>query len=247
VRINALFSDFDGTLSPINVSREAARPSQELEEVLIALARLIPFAVVTTKDYNFIADRVRYAHAYACVGGLEIIVGGVRAFAIEVDKGVERTLLEISSMAREQGFLVEEKRLTDGTLVGISIDWRGRPNLGNRVDDIVSKAESYNLVVYRSTSPYVDVYVAPIDKGVAVRKLKELLGVKSGVMYMGDSPADVAAFREADVSIGVLHEENMGLELGATCVVLFNEVVELLRNLLANNLEFSVDLCPRAR
>ena len=73
-QVKALFLDYDGTISPLNVSRTESRDLPENLAILRQISSIIPVAIITTKDLAFVVERTPFAHAWAGLGGLEIKV-----------------------------------------------------------------------------------------------------------------------------------------------------------------------------
>src|SRR5918996_2031059 len=72
-RINAILSDYDGTLSPTKTLRSKSIPKQ-LESTLWEIAQRIPVCIVSSKDYHFLYPRTKFARALSCIMGIENIV-----------------------------------------------------------------------------------------------------------------------------------------------------------------------------
>ena len=62
MKVAALFSDYDGTLSPLEARHEDAVVSPMLYRLLSKVRNHLTFGIVTTKDLAFIRDRVPFAH-----------------------------------------------------------------------------------------------------------------------------------------------------------------------------------------
>ena len=62
VHVDAIFSDYDGTLCALELRREDAFIAPRLRRVLIKASKEIKLGIVTTKDLAFIKDRVPFAH-----------------------------------------------------------------------------------------------------------------------------------------------------------------------------------------
>ncbi len=75
VKIEGLFLDYDGTISPINVPREQSGVLPQIESALNQIRQLVPVGVITTKDLAFILPKTPFAHAWATVAGLEMKIG----------------------------------------------------------------------------------------------------------------------------------------------------------------------------
>ena len=57
-RINAVLSDYDGTLSPINTFRSNVESiPEQLEGVLWEISQSIPVGIISSKDYHFLHPR----------------------------------------------------------------------------------------------------------------------------------------------------------------------------------------------
>jgi hydroxymethylpyrimidine pyrophosphatase-like HAD family hydrolase len=88
-RINAILSDYDGTLSPTKILRSNTEPiPKELEGVLWGIAQKIPVCIVSSKDYYFIHRRAKFAWILSCIMGIETIVMRIPNDAsMEIEKG----------------------------------------------------------------------------------------------------------------------------------------------------------------
>ena len=73
-RINAVLSDYDGTLSPINTFRSNVESiPEQLEGVLWEISQSIPVGIISSKDYHFLHPRTGFARILSCILGVEII------------------------------------------------------------------------------------------------------------------------------------------------------------------------------
>jgi hydroxymethylpyrimidine pyrophosphatase-like HAD family hydrolase len=73
-RINAVLSDYDGTLAPTNTLRSFAHSIPEpLEGVLWKISQSIPVCVISSKDYHFLHPRTGFARILSCIMGVETI------------------------------------------------------------------------------------------------------------------------------------------------------------------------------
>jgi hydroxymethylpyrimidine pyrophosphatase-like HAD family hydrolase len=78
--IDAILSDYDGTLCPTTSVRDDNRYSvggtipQGLEQILFRISKRIPVCVISSKDFAFLHGRTRFAKILSCVLGTEIVI-----------------------------------------------------------------------------------------------------------------------------------------------------------------------------
>jgi trehalose-6-phosphatase len=73
-RINAVLSDYDGTLSPINTFRSNVESiPEQLEGVLWEISQSIPVGIISSKDYHFLHPRTGFARILSCILGVKTI------------------------------------------------------------------------------------------------------------------------------------------------------------------------------
>jgi HAD superfamily hydrolase (TIGR01484 family) len=242
-----LFADYDGTLSPINVSRiESAVPPK----ILVALQKIsqqIPVAIITTKDMDFVAKRTPFAHAWSVLGGLEIRANGATTKTPCLRSKLHQVKVAQSYAKNLAGndLTIEEKRDSEGILVGFSVDWRQTENKAQadaKAAQIAAycKSVSLNITLYEG-QPFFDVFPCQIDKGSALLNLKKKFGLQNGILYLGDSAADNAAFKEADLAMGVVHLETPS-NLICKYFVKAEELNVFLESLLENKFCFDASL-----
>ena len=99
MKIAALFSDYDGTLSPLEARREDAVLSPMLRRLLTKVSKNVTFGIVTTKDLAFIRERVPFAHGISASCGLEMQVG-------------EKTFLDERVQHRNEGLRKHTKKFS---------------------------------------------------------------------------------------------------------------------------------------
>jgi trehalose-6-phosphatase len=77
--IGILLSDYDGTLCPTTSVRGDSSNSSgmipnELEQALVQLSERIPLCIISSKDFAFLHERVRFANILSCALGIETII-----------------------------------------------------------------------------------------------------------------------------------------------------------------------------
>ncbi len=241
MKISALYCDYDGTLAAGDVRRDVSRIPQSTERELRKIAVLIPFAIITSKDFDFIFPRTTFAKAWACVCGLDIRLADGRTIRKRNQRSIYSIPVQISRL-KGKGIFIESKRNSAGSLLGLSVDWREGKRLSDEtIAGIRALSRKGLFVSYDRSYPFIDVFAGPPDKGKALRELKRLLGVQGPVMYVGDSPLDNNAFREADISLGVSHGQPLE-ELDCEFVVNYKELPKFLASLFHRGLDFAPDL-----
>jgi len=218
VKVQALFSDYDGTLCPLELRREDAFITPRLRRLLTKISKSIPLGIVTTKDLDFIKDRVPFAHGISATCGLEMQVGDriiMDERLREPNKSMAKAYQDVVSkiLLIHDNIVIERKEFEDGGLIAFCIDWR----LSRNWDEARRKAvpllnycrEKGLYVVESAISPFANIFPFQVDKGAAFVKLRTELGVAGTVVYLGDSEVDDPAFRLADISVGVKHRRIM--------------------------------------
>jgi HAD superfamily hydrolase (TIGR01484 family) len=241
-KVGALFTDYDGTISPINVSRSESRVPPEIMFMLNRIRERIPVAVITTKSLEFVVAKTPFACAWSALGGLETKIGEIttRRSCMKTTRAVATALRYAKSLS-EGVLTVEEKRDSRGKVVAFSVDWRFADNQGiaeKTAMKILSFCESLPVVTSSyNGQPFFDVFPCVVNKGKALLDLKQKLGVLDSVMYMGDSATDNSAFELADVAVGVVHAETPK-NLACDYFVRFEDIVGFFRCLLENDFRF---------
>lgn len=246
--IRGLFTDYDGTLSPINSEREASMLSAELMETLDHIASRIPVGVITTKDIHFIKPRTPFAHAWSAVGGLEINIPPIDLLDPRITGEKLRDMecaLDYARREINREEFIEEKRNLHGRVLAFCIDWRRSLNTTlsrSCAEKVAAFCRRLGLmVVTYGTQPFMDFFPCPVNKGEALEKLKRIFRLSCGILYMGDSRTDNDAFRVADVSIGIIHPETPQ-DLECKYWLNFGDMAGFLGALLDNSLVFNESL-----
>ena len=253
MKISAIFSDFDGTLSQLESRREDAVLSPILRRLLTKVSKRITLGVVTTKDLSFIRERVPFAHGISGSCGLEMQVGE-RIFlddrVREPNQLLDKTYQEILKkvLQARDNLVIERKESEDEHLIGFCIDWRLARNW-EEAKRIAAPLLDYSrkqglYVVESDVSPFANIFPMKIDKGEAFAKLKKELAVDGPIMYLGDSEADDPAFQLAEVSVGVKHRRIMP-KLQCKYRVEFFELENLLTRLIDSNFDFRENMATK--
>lgn len=227
----------------MDVPRGRSRIPSGVEGELRRIAARIPFAVITSKDFAFVHPRTIFARAWACANGLEIRDSRGEIFTRRNLPDMRNALSYVRKNLRSVH--VERKEDASGKLLGFSIDWRkrrGPPRL--LLERMLDGMRREGFWVSRNRSdPFIDVFASKPDKGEALLRLVELLGLDRRVgIFMGDSPMDNGAFEKSHVSVCVAHGQSLE---GLKCryVVEFPKMQAFLSSLLENGLDFT----PRLR
>ena len=219
-------TDLDGTLWPLDTPRDKVAPPREVLEEMKRLGRL---AVATSKDCRFATRVIPDAEAYVCVNGAEILTQEIDCLDREVvDK--QEALLRLLESARRLDAYIEEKRSITGQLIGLSIDWLGRPRPD--LSGILAEAASHGFTVHEPAGAhFVDIIASRRDKGFGVRFLRQNVCVGTPVIYIGDGENDIPGFMQADLRILVRHDRNTHLSIPGAVEVSRDGLADLLRRI----------------
>jgi trehalose-phosphatase len=248
MKVEGLFLDYDGTISPLNVSREQSIVDKETLAILQKIKELIPVGIITTKDLSFVTPRTPFASAWCAIAGIEMKIGSEviqDSLAEEAAPRVSLALKIAQGLGRESLYF-EKKCNSHGQVLAFCVDWRQinmTQILKDTIDRVVKLCKSLGLyVIEYKGQPYIDVYPYYIDKGNALSRLKRKFGIVNGVVYLGDSIVDNPAFKIADIGIGVYHKEKeLVNKLECNCLINYEEVAKFLQHLLKENLVFGRD------
>lgn len=74
LKVSAIFSDYDGTLVPAQDGNSMTNTIPgELEKDLWNLSYHVPVCIISSKDYYFLKDKVKFSKILSCIMGIEII------------------------------------------------------------------------------------------------------------------------------------------------------------------------------
>jgi HAD superfamily hydrolase (TIGR01484 family) len=218
MKLDAIFSDYDGTLCPLELRREEAIIAPRLLRLLTKASKQVRIGIVTTKDLDFVKNRVPFAQGIAATCGLQIWIGGriITDERVKASNGkIEKTYKEILAriLQNRQNIVVERKETDEGQLMAFCIDWRLAKDWDEAkrsVNSLLRACSEQGLYVDESNiSPFANVYPMKVDKGEALTRLRTEMDLTGPILYLGDSEADNAAFQVADISVGVKHTRIM--------------------------------------
>ena len=248
IKVEHLSTDYDGTISPIQVARSESHVPLETRALLSQIGRSLPISIITMKDLHFITSRTPFANAWSATGGLETQIGKRILKNESVDSKlpmISKALEYAKTQANAAGIEIEEKQDSEGQTIAFCVDWRRTKNLDTAkqvADRIIDYSNALGLQVLRYESqPFYDVYPISPDKGKALQEMLSEIAVKKGVMYLGDSETDNAVFKNSivSVSIGVIHDESQLRNLECDYLLKFEDVPVFLKTLIMKNFQFS--------
>lgn len=190
----AVFSDYDGTLSPIVDDPEAAVPLPGVADTLARLARRFSsVAVISGRPVAYLMDRLASPPGVTLVGlyGLEKGESGGITTLAQADRWRE-TVAEVAAAAEAEappGVYVERKGLSVGLHVRRAPEWAGW------VEEWAdAEAQRSGLVVHVAKMSRELVPPVETDKGVVVADLAAGVPGLKALCYLGDDVGDIPAF-----------------------------------------------------
>jgi hydroxymethylpyrimidine pyrophosphatase-like HAD family hydrolase len=178
-QVDAILSDYDGTLCPTTAVRggssyDVGTIPKGLEQILFCISDRIPVCIVSSKNFEFLHNRTRFANILSCVLGLETVghyphytndqnnnLDCVRykqlivsSHSLKHNSKLLHNILETLQNHNNMDILVEEKYTSDKeTLIGLTIDYRHlenwqsfKENTEPVIRDMIQKIMNANLI-----------------------------------------------------------------------------------------------------
>ena len=196
-----LFSDFDGTLSPMAPTPDGASIAPGVREVLNALTRRIEIVgIVTGRAVDDARGRVGVTDLlYVGNHGLEWAEPGVHvdhpvgiAAANSIGTALRQIREEVEAALTLQGLVFEDKRLSGSIHYRLSED---PVTMGLALGEITERvANTHGLHVASGKMVYELRPTASVSKGTALREIA-LQRKLQGAVFLGDDVTDVDGFR----------------------------------------------------
>ena len=202
MQIAAILSDYDGTLSPITYSdnrnaKDDHRNQMQLDRVLWEIASKRTIGIVSTKDFNFLHDRTRFANIISCMMSIETMIlkhtysSGcynnscvqestlnanfeiLRKNSQKLESVIDRFSLKIKNVS-----IYRKLTYKPSLLAGVTIDWRHLDDWNSikkkieedvlRISKEINNRPKYPLFVQTySSHPFIDIYSTICSKETA--------------------------------------------------------------------------------
>jgi hypothetical protein len=239
----------------------------------------IPVSIISTKDFEFLSKKVTFARVLSCIMGIETLVLTTHSSSRIIEKRILHTDLaalqtnskvleaiakEVTSHREFSDLIVEHKHTSEGILAGLTVDWRHhliddwsyyKGAINNLISRMVAnlKKPPVPIDVYvqkYSTHPFVDIYGAECNKGMAFDTvISERTNISvdgKSVLYLGDSENDNPAFRKAGISIGIRSDTRLKPKLDCSYFLDYEQLTSFLMRLRNNGYLFSEELLLEA-
>jgi HAD superfamily hydrolase (TIGR01484 family) len=213
MQISTILSDYDGTLSPttyLNSDNKTGRLTNyrnqiELDRVLWQISSNRTLAVVSTKDFNFLHKRTRFANIISCMMSIETIVlkqvdssirhknNYVQNCILNTDAEILRknsqkleSIIERISLKFKNVSIHRKLTFKSNLLGGVTIDWRHLDDwnsIKKKIEQAVLKisneinnsSENPLYVQAYSSHPFVDIFSTMCSKGMAYDNIRKII------------------------------------------------------------------------
>lgn len=204
-----VFTDYDGTLSPITSDPAAASPLPGVLDVLHGLAtRYAVVGVISGRPLDYLVSQLGDGLWLCGLYGLEILENGKRIEAPQAAEWRPVVAAAVERAERQFGEAVEPKGLS------LTLHFRARPDLGPSVRTWAEADAARSGLVVRPAKASVELH-PPVkaDKGTVIERAAA--GLRA-VCFLGDDVGDLPAFDGLDrlrqagvhtVRVGVSTEE----------------------------------------
>jgi hydroxymethylpyrimidine pyrophosphatase-like HAD family hydrolase len=213
MQISTILSDYDGTLSPttyLNSDNKTGRLTNtrnqiELDRVLWEISSKRTIAIVSTKDFNFLHDRTKFANIISCMMSIEtMILKHIDSARCYKNTCVKKSMLNIDfEILRKNSQKLESiidrislkfknvsvyRKLTfkGSILGGVTVDWRHLEEWNSikkkveqdviRISNQINDSSVYPLFVQTySSHPFIDIYSTMCSKEIAYDKICKII------------------------------------------------------------------------
>ena len=212
MQISAILSDYDGTLSPtsfFNSDDKTVRipnyhSQRKLDRILWEISSKRTIAIVSTKDFNFLHGRTRFAKILSCMMSIETILQHIGSATCYKNRCVQKSMLNVdfrilSKNSKKLESIIDMvslkfkdltiyRKLTfkRNLLAGVTIDWRHLDDWHSikkkiernvlRISNEINYSSEYPLFVQRySSHPFVDIFSTMCSKGMAYDNIRKII------------------------------------------------------------------------
>lgn len=212
MQISAILSDYDGTLSPtsfFNSDDKTVRipnyhSQRKLDRILWEISSKRTIAIVSTKDFNFLHGRTRFAKILSCMMSIETILQHIGSATCYKNRCVQKSMLNVdfkilSKNSKKLESIIDMvslkfkdltiyRKLTfkRNLLAGVTIDWRHLDDWYSikkkiernvlRISNEINYSSEYPLFVQRySSHPFVDIFSTMCSKGMAYDNIRKII------------------------------------------------------------------------
>jgi HAD superfamily hydrolase (TIGR01484 family) len=269
MQIDAILSDYDGTLCPAAFVRgnggSNSKIPPKLEKILWNISKEIPVCIVSSKDFFFLHDKTKFAKVVSCMMGIETLVLNNHHYSQGLSGNKSIDDVERTSITGLQGnddnFQWQSYKQNTEPLLKQAIlqkiimlqkqkqkqkQQQQKQYKSYPIDENDKENQQQLHIQTYSTHPFIDVYNIKSDKAVAfditVSQLASFFDrniMTKKVLYLGDSENDNPAFRKAEVSIGVRSDKRVNPKLDSKYTIQFSELTAFLERLQNNDFVFS--------
>jgi HAD superfamily hydrolase (TIGR01484 family) len=220
MQIGAILSDYDGTLCPTDYlvsDNKTGRLTNyhnqiELDRVLWEISSRRTIAIVSTKDFNFLHDRTRFAKILSCMMSIETILQHIGSASCYKNRCVQKSMLNVdfkilSKNSKKLESIIDRvslkfkdltiyRKLTfkRNLLAGVTIDWRHLDDWYSikkkiernvlRISNEINDSSEYPLFVQRySSHPFVDIFSTMCSKGMAYDNIGKIIHNSNDIKF----------------------------------------------------------------